>query len=137
MRFTQLDLFVTHTPRVANSDDSFLFIPFLIALLSAVWIMAHAAVCYALKTRQYNGEHHRDAAYSESSDSIVRRNGGATVFSFMVARVLGCVVLLALSLQSLVRSSSGIHPSKPSHLLALKSLTIANVRSQAFSLIAN
>lgn len=103
---------VTQLQRALIRNDIYLLIPFSVVLVSVPILISGAAVSYAFKSRQAEGEIGSDAYEGEDrpSASIVARNGGATMFSFMIARVFGCAALVAFSLPSLIRSYPGIRP---------------------------
>lgn len=95
-----------------NSDNAYRLIPFAIGLLSTGTLIARTTAHYASKARRREEGIENDA-YDEAerhSNSIVSRNGGSVVTSFMVARILGCTVLSGFSLLPLIRSFPGIHP---------------------------
>ena len=105
--------FVAHGVLSCNSDNVYMLIPFAIGLLSTGTLIARTTAHYASKARLREQELAGDT-YDEAehpSNSIISRNGGAVVSSFMVARILACAALAGFSLFPLIRPFPGIHPS--------------------------
>jgi hypothetical protein len=94
----------------SDSNDEYALIPLWVAALSASALLAQTVTTYAFKSCR--SEEGSDAYGEEerSSAGIVKRNGGAVVFSFMLARLFGCAALVALWSPPLSRLASGARP---------------------------
>ena len=113
-----------------SSEADYTFIPIFIAVLSAGILVAQTASTYAFKSRGAEDLHHGDASegIEGSPESIVTRNGGVTVFSFMMARVLGCAALVAFWLLPLTILMPKTRPGgTPSDKLVHEFVLAANV----------
>ncbi|KAF6741503.1 hypothetical protein DFP72DRAFT_260049 [Ephemerocybe angulata] len=92
-------LFIENLKGIAADDKRVLSLPFILAVLSALTLLARTLARY---TRKSNPQVHEIdsnalAVGLDRREGMISRNGGVVVFLFMVTRIIACVALVGLS----------------------------------------
>ncbi|KAF6747838.1 multidrug resistance-associated ABC transporter [Ephemerocybe angulata] len=92
-------LFLESLKGIAEDDRRVLSLPFILAVLSALTLLARTLAHYTPKSNPQVHEIDSNALVVglDRREGMISRNGGVVVFLFMVTRIVACVALVGLS----------------------------------------